>query len=136
MPNRWLLKTEPSAYSFQQLVKDKKTVWDGIKNNLALKNLSQIKNGDSLLIYHTGGERTAMGLARARSGAYPDPEKNDPRMLVIDLEVDKPLSRAVSLAEMKANPRLNGFDLFRLSRLSVVPVSDEQWNIIMEMAGK
>ena len=134
MPNCWLLKTEPSVYSFQRLVKDKRTVWDGIKNNLALKNLSRVKKGDCFLIYHTGGEKIAVGVARALGDAYPDPRKKDPKLLVVDIESVKFLSRAVSLAEMKGNSRLGKFDLFRLPRLSVVPVSEGQWNIITRMA--
>lgn len=134
MANRWLFKTEPSAYSFQQLQKDKRTVWDGIKNNLALKHLSGIKKGDEILIYHTGGEKAAVGVARTLSGAYPDPQKKDPKLLVVEIEAVQALSRPVTLAEMKANAKLGKFDLLRLPRLSVVPVSDEQWKIIEEMA--
>src|SRR5919206_4019035 len=93
MANRWLFKTEPSAYSFQQLQKDKKTVWDGVKNNLALKNLRDIQKGDQVLIYHTGDEKAAVGVARALGGAYPDPNKKDPKLLVVDLAAVKPLPR-------------------------------------------
>lgn len=134
MPNRWLFKTEPSAYSFQQLMKDKRTVWDGVKNNLALKHLSGIKKGDEILIYHTGDEKAAVGVARALSGAYPDPGKKDPKLLVVEIEPLKALSRPVTLAEMKANAKLKGFDLVRLPRLSVMPVGEEQWRIIEAMA--
>ena len=134
MANRWLFKTEPSVYSFQQLQKDKKTMWDGVKNNLALKNLKDIKKGDEILIYHTGDEKAAVGVARALSGAYPDPNQKNPRMLVVDIEAVKPLPRPVTLAEVKANKKLANFDLVRLSRLSIMKVSDEQWNIIEEMA--
>ena len=81
MANRWLFKTEPSVYSFQQLQKDKKTMWDGVKNNLALKNLKDIKKGDEIFIYHTGDEKAAVGIARALGGAYPDPSQKNPRML-------------------------------------------------------
>ena len=134
MPNYWLLKTEPSAYSFQQLVKDKQTVWDGVKNNLALKNISAIQKGDQLLIYHTGAEKAAMGMAKALSGAYPDPEKKDSKLLVFDIVPAKALRRPVSLAEVKADARLARFDLVRLPRLSVMPVTEGQWKIILEMA--
>jgi predicted RNA-binding protein with PUA-like domain len=135
MANRWLFKTEPSAYSFQQLVQDKRTVWDGVKNNLALKNLKGIKKGDPILIYHTGDEKAAVGTARALSDAYPDPAKNDPKLLVVQIEAGKALPRAVTLAEIKANAKLKSFDLVRLPRLSIMPVSDEQWKIIEETAG-
>ena len=134
MPNRWLFKTEPSAYSFPQLQKDKKAVWDGVKNNLALKHLSGIRKGDWILIYHTGDEKAAVGIARATSGAYPDPSKKDPKLLVVEIEPDRTLPRPVTLAEMKASAKLKGFDLVRLPRLSVMPVSEEQWKIIEGMA--
>ena len=136
MATRWLFKTEPSAYSFQQLEKDKKTVWDGVKNNLALKNLKEIKKGDEILIYHTGDEKAAVGVARALSGAYPDPSKKDPKLLVVDIEAMKPLPRPVTLAKVKANSKLAKFDLVRLPRLSIMQVNDEQWKLIEEMANK
>jgi len=134
MANRWLLKTEPSVYSFQQLQKDKKTMWDGVKNNLALKNLKDIKKGDEILIYHTGDEKAAVGIARALGGAYPDPSQKNPRMLVVDIEAVKSLPRPVTLAEVKANKKLANFDLVRLSRLSIMKVSDEQWETMEGMA--
>jgi predicted RNA-binding protein with PUA-like domain len=134
MANRWLFKTEPSAYSFQQLEQDKKTVWDGVKNNLALKNLKDIKKGDLILIYHTGAEKAAVGIGRALSGAYADPSQNDPKLVVVDLEAVKRLPRPVTLAEIKANKKLANFDLVRLSRLSVMKVSGEQWEILEGMA--
>jgi predicted RNA-binding protein with PUA-like domain len=136
MSNRWLFKTEPSAYSFQQLQKDKRTVWDGVKNNLALKHLASIKKSDWIFIYHTGDEKAVVGVARATGDAYSDPAAKDGKLVVIDVEAEKPLSRPVSLAEIKADPKLKGFDLVRLPRLSVMPVSDEQWKIIEEMARK
>jgi predicted RNA-binding protein with PUA-like domain len=136
MANRWLFKTEPSVYSYQQLEKDKKTMWDGVANNLALKNLKDIKKGDLILIYHTGDERQAFGIARALGGAYPDPGKDNPRMLVVDIEAVKPLPKPVTLAEVKANKKLANFDLVRLSRLSIMKVSDEQWEILEGMAKK
>ncbi len=134
MANRWLFKTEPSVYSFQQLQKDKKTMWDGVKNNLALKNLKDIKKGDEILIYHTGDEKAAVGIARALGSAYPDPGQKNPRMLVVDIEAVKTLPRPVTLAEVKANKKLANFDLVRLSRLSIMKVSDEQWDVVEGMA--
>jgi predicted RNA-binding protein with PUA-like domain len=136
MATRWLFKTEPSVYSYQQLEKDKKTMWDGVANNLALKHLKDIKKGDLILIYHTGDERQAVGIARALGGAYPDPGKDNPRMLVVDIEAVKPLPKPVTLAEVKANKKLANFDLVRLSRLSIMKVSDEQWKILEGMAKK
>ena len=134
MSTRWLFKTEPSVYSYQQLEKDKKTMWDGVANNLALKNLKDIKKGDLILIYHTGDERQAVGVARALGGAYPDPGKNNPKMLVVDIEAVKPLPKPVTLAEVKTNKKLANFDLVRLSRLSIMKVSDDQWDILEGMA--
>lgn len=134
MATRWLFKTEPSVYSYQQLEKDKKTIWDGVKNNLALKHLKDIKKGDSILIYHTGDEKAAVGIARALSGAYPDPSKKDPKLLVVDIEAMKPLPRPVALSEVKTNAKLANFDLVRLSRLSIMKVTDEQWEILEGMA--
>ena len=134
MPNHWLFKTEPTVYSFQQLQKDNKTVWDGVTNNLALKNLKDIKKGDLIFIYHTGDERQAVGIARALGGAYPDPSKKDPKLLVVDIEAVKPLPSPVTLAQVKADKQLANFDLVRNSRLSIMKVSDEQWEIMEGMA--
>jgi predicted RNA-binding protein with PUA-like domain len=134
MATRWLFKTEPTVYSFQQLQKDKKTTWDGVANNLALKNLKDIKKGDLIFIYHTGDERQAAGIARALGGAYPDPSKKDPKLLVVDVEAVKPLPRPVTLAQVKADKQLANFDLVRNSRLSIMKVSDEQWEIMEGMA--
>jgi predicted RNA-binding protein with PUA-like domain len=134
MATRWLFKTEPSVYSYQQLEKDNKTVWDGVANNLALKNLKDIKKGEQIFIYHPGDEKAAVGVARALGGAYPDPEKDDPKMLVVDIEPVRALKRPVSLAEVKAHPKLKNFDLVRNSRLSIMKVSDEQWEIMEGMA--
>ena len=136
MATRWLFKSEPSGYSFQRLQQDKKTVWDGVKNNLALKHLSVVKKGDWILIYHTGDEKSAVGVAQALSAAYPDPGKEDPKLVVVDVKPIEPLSRPVTLAEMKANPKLAKFDLLRLPRLSVMPVSEEQWRVIEQMGRK
>ncbi len=136
MANRWLFKTEPSAYSFQQLEKEKRTVWDGVKNNLALKHLSGVKKGDWVLIYHTGEEKAAVGVAQALSGAYPDRRRKDRKLLVVEIKPVKALSRPVTLSEMRANPELARFDLLRSPRLSVMPVSLDQWKIIERMAGR
>jgi predicted RNA-binding protein with PUA-like domain len=136
MANGWLFKTEPSAYSFQQLEKDRRTVWDGVKNNLALKHLSGVKAGDLILIYHTGDEKAAVGVAQALRGAYPDAGKKDPKLLVVDIKPVKALPHPVTLSEMRVNPKLAQFDLLRLPRLSVMPVSEEQWKMIEEMAGQ
>jgi predicted RNA-binding protein with PUA-like domain len=134
MATRWLFKTEPSVYSFQQLEKDKKTMWDGVANNLALKNLKDIQKGDLIFIYHTGDEKQAVGVARAIGGAYPDPSKKDPKLLVVDIETVKSLAKPVTLAAVKADKKLANFDLVRNSRLSIMKVTDEQWEIMEAMA--
>jgi predicted RNA-binding protein with PUA-like domain len=134
MAQGWLLKTEPSAYSFADLQRDQQTRWDGVKNPQALKNLRQVQKGDRLLLYHTGDEKAVVGTATALGAAYPDPKKNDPKLLVIDLAAGAPLPRPVTLAAIKANPTFQGWELVRLPRLSVMPVSTDQWNEIKRMA--
>ena len=134
MATRWLFKTEPSVYSYQQLVKDKKTMWDGVANNLALMHLKDIKKGEQILIYHTGDEKQAVGIARAQGAAYADPSKNNPRLLVVDIEPVKALAKPVTLAQVKADKKLANFDLVRNSRLSIMKVTDEQWDAMMGMA--
>ena len=133
MASHWLFKTEPSVYSYQQLVKDKKTMWDGVANNLALKNLKDIKKGEQVFIYHTGDEKAAVGVAKALGGAYADPSKGDPKLLVVDIEAVRALARSVTLAQVKAHPKLKNFDLVRNSRLSIMKVNDEQWEIMEGM---
>jgi predicted RNA-binding protein with PUA-like domain len=134
MAAHWLVKTEPGTYSWSQLERDGRTVWDGVKNALALKHLAQIAAGDEVLVYHTGDEKAAVGIARAARGAYPDPKQKDKRLLVVDLEAVRALPRPVSLAEMRASAALAGFDLLRLPRLSVMPVSAAHWSQILRMA--
>jgi predicted RNA-binding protein with PUA-like domain len=136
MATRWLFKTEPSVYSYQQLVQDKKTRWDGVANNLALKNLKDIKKGEQIFIYHTGDEKAAVGVAKALGGAYSDPEKDKPNLLVVDIEAVRALPRPVTLGEVKAHAKLKNFDLVRNSRLSIMKVTDEQWEIMEDMAKK
>src|SRR5437868_10628452 len=119
----WLFKTEPSAYSWQQLERDGRTVWDGVKNALALKHLAAVAEGDEVLVYHTGDEKAAVGIARVVRGAYPDPKARDAKLVVVDLSPQRALPSPVTLAAMRTNPELAGFDLLRLPRLSVVPVS-------------
>jgi predicted RNA-binding protein with PUA-like domain len=134
MAQRWLFKTEPSAYSFAQLEADRRTVWDGVKNALALKHLSAVAKGDEVLFYHTGDEKAVVGIATVARGAYPDPKQKDAKLVVVDLEAGRGLPRPVALAEMRANAKLAGFDLLRLPRLSVMPVSAAQWTEILRMA--
>jgi predicted RNA-binding protein with PUA-like domain len=134
MPNRWLFKTEPSAYSWAQLEQDEGTAWDGVKNALALKHLAAVAEGDEVLVYHTGDERAAVGIAAVARAPYPDPKLKDPKLLIVDLRPLRRLPRPVALSEMRANRKLAGFDLLRLPRLSVMPVAPAHWTAIMEMA--
>lgn len=134
MANRWLFKTEPSTYSFAKLRSEGKTTWDGVKNALALKHLAGVRRGDSIFVYHTGEEKAVVGLARAMSDPYPDPQQKDAKLLVIDVEPMRSLPSAVPLAAIKASKRFAGFDLVRLPRLSVMPVSEEQAAEIERMA--
>jgi predicted RNA-binding protein with PUA-like domain len=136
MPNHWLLKTEPSTYSFDRLVKEGHAVWDGVRNNLALTHLRAMKEGDRVLVYHTGGEKQVVGLARVTRAAYPDPALHDPKLVVVDLKPEGPLATPVSLAAIKADPAFADFALVRMGRLSVMPVAPEQWKRILSMAGE
>ena len=132
---RWLLKTEPSEFSFDDLVAKKKTVWDGISNALALQNLRLAKKGDPVLVYHTGNEKAAVGLATLASDPYADPKAGDPKLVVVDVKPTKKLKKPVTLADVKANKKFKDFPLVRIPRLSVVPVSDAEWAEILRLAG-
>jgi len=136
MAGRWLFKTEPSAYAYANLEEDGRTVWDGVKNALALRHLGAVEKGDEVLFYHTGDERAVVGIAKVTRGAYPDPKAKDPRLLVVDLEPVRRLAAPVPLSAMRANAKLGGFDLLRLPRLSVMPVSAPYWAAILGMAGR
>ena len=133
---RYLVKTEPSTYSFTDLTHDKKTVWDGVSNPVALKHLAAIKKGDTVIVYHTGDEKQAVGLAVAASDAYPDPKAGNPKVVVVDLKPDKPLKTPVTLAQVKADAVLKGNDLARLPRLSVIPFSEAQFQRLLELANE
>ena len=118
----WLLKTEPTTYSFVRLARDGRTVWDGIRNAQALIHLRAMRRGDEALIYHSGAERAIVGLAAVVSDPYPDPQLDDPRRVVVDLAAVGPVPRPVPLAAIKAEPALADLALVRNSRLSVMPV--------------
>jgi predicted RNA-binding protein with PUA-like domain len=133
MPRYWVLKTEPSEYGFADLVRDRRTRWEGVSNPVALKHLRSMNEGDEALIYHTGNEKTLVGLARVVSAPYPDPK--DPKLVVVDIEAVKPLPRTVPLAEIKAEPAFADLGLVRVPRLSVVPVEPAQWKRMLGMAG-
>lgn len=136
MPNYWLLKTEPTTYSFERLVKEGEAVWDGVRNNLALKYLREMKAGDQLLIYHSGADKAVVGLAKVTKAAYPDPKENDPKIVVVDLAPTGKLPKSVPLAAVKAEASLADLPLVRMPRLSVMPIPAEAWKKILGMAGK
>ena len=130
----WLLKTEPSVYSYADLEREKKTVWDGVTNNLALRYLRSMKKGDRALIYHTGKEKAVMGVAEVISPPYTDPERKDPKIVVVDIKAEERLRRSISLAEVKADSAFSAFPLVRLPRLSVMPVTPTQWKRLLKMS--
>ncbi|MFZ5624891.1 MAG: EVE domain-containing protein [Gemmatimonadota bacterium] len=131
----WLLKSDPETYGFDDLVRDGKTVWDGVKNPQALGYIGQMKAGDMALVYHSNEGKAIVGLARITSDPYPDPKAKDPRLLVVDLAADRRLARPVPLADIKADPAFKDFALVRQARLSVMPVTPAQWNRLLAMAG-
>jgi predicted RNA-binding protein with PUA-like domain len=130
----WLFKEEPDHYSFDQLFRDKRAVWSGVQNNLALKHLRSIKKGDGVLYYHTGKEKAVVGVMAVVKGPYSDPTQDDPRLVVVDVKPVHRFDRPVSLAEIKANPKFADFALVRISRLSIMPVTVTQWNEIERLS--
>jgi predicted RNA-binding protein with PUA-like domain len=132
----WLFKEEPASYSFDAFVKDGKTVWSGVKNPLAQKHLHAVKRGDRIFYYHTGSEKAVVGVAKAAGDPYVDPKDKTGKQAVVDIVPVKKLPRPVTLAAIKANPSFASFPLVRLARLSVMPVTDEEWDRILGMAGR
>ena len=130
MPRRWLFKTEPTEYSYDDLERDKKAVWNGVHNNLALKNLREVRLGDEILIYHSGDDKAIVGLAEVISAPYPDPNENDEKMVVVNLKPKRRYLTPLILAEIKEIAALSDFDLVRLPRLSVMPVTKDQWQLL------
>jgi len=135
VPNYWIVKTEPSTYSFDQLERDGTTVWDGVRNNLALKHLREMKRGDRVLVYHSGEEKAVVGLAEVAAEAYPDPKQKDPKLVVVDLKAAGRLPRPVPLAEIKQEPAFADLALVRIGRLSVAPASAEQFKRLLKLGG-
>jgi predicted RNA-binding protein with PUA-like domain len=132
----WLLKEEPDHYSYDSLVRDGRTVWSGVKNPLAQKHLRSIRKGDRIFYYHTGKEKSVVAIAKAASDAYDDPKDATGRMAVVDVVPEKKLARPVALSEIKGDASFASFALVRMSRLSVMPVSDAEWKRIEKMSGK
>jgi len=131
---RWLVKEEPSNYNFDQFLADGSTVWSGVKNPLAQRNLRGMKKGDRVFYYHTGNEKAIVGTAKVTAVASPDPKDKSGKLVVVELAADQKLKRPVTLAEIKASGRFADFPLVRLPRLSVMPVTDDQWEAIEAMA--
>ncbi|MGD2154415.1 MAG: EVE domain-containing protein [Gemmatimonadales bacterium] len=134
MPAYWLLKSEPADYSFQDLEREGRAIWDGVENSLALKHMRQARPGDRALFYHTGKERAIVGIARVESEAYPDPNKEDERLLVFEVSPLERLPRPVTLSRIKSETWFRSWELVRLPRLSVMPVPGETWKRILEMS--
>lgn len=126
----WLFKEEPTHYSYATLEKDKKTSWSGVKNPLAQKHLRSVRNGDLVFYYHTGDEKAVVGVMKASGDAYPDPKDTSGKLYAVDVVPVRKLDRPVTLAEIKADKRFADFVLTRISRLSVMPVTDPQWKAI------
>ena len=130
----WLIKSEPSAYSWDQLVKDKKTSWTGVRNFQAQINLKAMKTGDRAFFYHSGEGKEIVGIAEVVKTAYPDSTDKDGKSVTVDFKAVEPVKKKVTLAEIKADPKFKEMKLVRQSRLSVSPVSDEHWKLLLKMA--
>lgn len=130
--NYWLVKTEPGTYSFNDLAKDKKTVWDGVRNFQARSNLKKMEKDDVVFVYHTGDEKAVVGTARVSRSAFPDPK--DAEWVVVELSAGKPLKKPVSLAQIKSDKRLTDMVLVRASRLSVQPVTPSEYDLIIRLS--
>ena len=131
----WILKTDADSYPFDQLERERRTVWDGVTNALALRHIRSMERGDPALIYHSNVGKELVGLARIASDPYPDPKRQDPAIVVVDVEADVRLPQQVTLSAIKADPRFAELGLVRMSRLSVIPVPPQQWRWLLEMGG-
>lgn len=132
----WLIKSEPSVYSWEQFVKDKQTFWSGIRNYAARNNLKAMKKGDELFFYHSNEGLEIVGIAKVIKEYYQDPTTDDPNWVVVDVKPIKKLKNPVSLAQIKKDNRLQQMQLVKLSRLSVSAVTDKEWDVILELAGE
>jgi predicted RNA-binding protein with PUA-like domain len=130
----WLMKSEPFKYSWDDLVRDGQTFWNGVRNNQAALYLKAMAVGDEVIFYHSNEGLAAVGIMQVVKTAYPDPSDEKGRFVMVDVAPVSPLARAVTLAEMKAEPRLEGMKMFQQFRLSVVPLTDAEWDVILEMA--
>lgn len=134
--NSWLVKQEPEDYSWDDLVRDKKTAWTGVRNFQARNNLRNMKTGDAVLFYHSGKEKSVVGIAEVAKATYPDPTADDDSWIAVDIKPVKRLPKPVSLTDIRANGKLSNLLLVRQSRLSVMPVSNEDFDEIVKMSGK
>ncbi|MGN6435139.1 MAG: EVE domain-containing protein [Agriterribacter sp.] len=132
----WLVKSEPFKYSFDQLEKDKQTFWDGVRNYAARNHLKAMKKGDEVFFYHSNEGLEIVGIAKVAKEHYPDPTADDDTWVVVDLKPHKKLKKPVSLEQIKADKRLADMALVRLGRLSVQPVTEKEWKIVLELAGE
>ena len=132
--SHWLIKSEPSVYSWDKFVEDKQTFWDGVRNYTARNNLREMKKGDEVFYYHSNEGMEIVGIAKVSKEAYQDPTTDDSNWVVVDFKPVKKLKKAVSLATIKAIPALQNMALVRLGRLSVSPVTDHEWDIILELS--
>ena len=135
MANMWLLKTEPNDYSFGDLVRDKTAVWDGVTSNWALQFLRQMKRKDRTFVYHTGKEKAVVGIAEVTAEAYPDPDRDDEKLVVVEIKPVRELPTPVSLRDIKQDALFEDFHLVTVSRLSVMPVKPTHWRRICRMGG-
>jgi predicted RNA-binding protein with PUA-like domain len=132
----WLCKQEPSTYNLSMLEREKKTTWDGVHNNLALKHIKSMKKGDLAFFYHSGDEKQIAGIMEITSNPYPNPKEKDPRFVVVDVKFKKRLARPVTLTEIKTNKTFKDWELLRISRLSVMPAPAQIWNEILKISQK
>lgn len=136
MTNYWLVKQEPTSYSFDTLEKEITAVWDGVHNNLALKHINGMKKGDQAFFYHSGDEKQIVGILDIASDPYPNPKEKDKRFVVIDVKYKKRLKRPVTLSEIKKEKKFKNWELLRISRLSVMPVPKEIWDDLLGRSQK
>jgi predicted RNA-binding protein with PUA-like domain len=135
MTKYWLVKSEPSVYAWDQFVKDKKTDWNGVRNFQAANNLKAMKKGDLAFFYHSNEGKEIVGIAEIVREAYPDPGDEKGKFVMVDLKPVKPLKKSVTLAEIKAHPVLRNMALVKQSRLSVSPMSAEEWKTACKLGG-
>ncbi len=135
MPNYWILKTDAGGYTWGELALEGRTTWDGVKNSLALIHMRKMVAGDRVMIYQSGRDKAVLGLAKIVKSPVPDPNKTDPKLVVVGVQADKPLPIPIPLARIKADPAFATLGLVRMSRLSVMPVEPAQWDRLLELGG-